>query len=920
MSGLKRFPGKADRLHSHIAAFLIVFIAMTVFCALSRITPFGDNTFLYDDLRREYIRYYAYLSSVLRGEASIFYFSGKSLGGSVLGLLMIYASSPLNLLYALFPPEQYPEVLTFLMILRLSLLSFTSDLFLREIGLKYTLPFSVSCGMSLWAFSFLVNPLWVDAVIFFPVFMAAALRLSENPYSGKAFVCFSLATAFQLYLNYYLSYMMLLFLAALMIIRTGLKKISIRGLVSAFLSAVSGILLMMPLLFPVLKELLESEKNLGDTPVHETLSGGSAFTEPLLVLSKLFTFAIDSDQIMFGMPHLFCGTVMIPLFILFFVKKDIPRKDKLETMLLVLLIFAAFCLRPLDLIWHVGNTPNGFPYRYAFLFVSLMMISAARAWNSGLPSVRELTVSFIAAAILNIAVLLRFAAAPGMPWYSPFKGAAGLAVLAIEYILIRIRLRDPDRVSVGSTGLSGAACDRDASPSAGNMLLSGTSCDREIPHFPRNALLSGAACGLLFLMCIAELSMNQRGIMTASRLPSEKASEYRTQYLTKKALTDRIKSQDDGFYRLEDTYSDTYDSLDDSMAFGYRGVSHYSTGDHISVRLFLRALGFNYNGLNNVYTAENTDTCDSVLNIRYLLTPEGIYENKNAFPSAVSTDADIPSDMITDSPFELQEKMAMLFSKDAAGKGSEEAQGSLNEGRTEGDADNSGAEFRQGPEPGLFMPVSVTSDEIRDGGENALIRQLQFRTEAEGNLYLYIKGLQDKTQDMNISLNGEHVSGYANLSALKILDLGHHERDREGLLELTLYGDKEAADFGDPVMVTENLRALERLSKGSREDALNVRELSPTTLLIEDCPAGKVFLSVPYEEGFRASIGNTGEKCSVSPAFGALTQIDSKNAGDIILTYHVPGSVTGSLMAAAGLLLMLFCFFRSHVRGGHVKP
>ncbi len=620
------------RSHSHTASFLIAIAVMTFFCSASRITPFGDNTFLYDDMRREYIRYYAHLSSALHGQGSMIYSSEKGLGGSMLGLYVSYISSPLNLIYALFPVKYYPEVLTFLTILRFGLMSLTADIFLRYIGLKKTIPFALSFGLSLYVFTTLINPEWMDLLIFFPLFMISAIRLSKDPGSTRAFITHTLVTAAMLFINYYLSYMVLIFLALFMIIRTFLRKISPYALFRVFISTVAGILLVMPILLPVLRELMLSEKDIGDTSLLQRLADHFILTDPLKVFSRLFTLSLDERQLMFGMPHLFCGMVIIPLAILFFIYKEIPLKDKIESLILMMILSASFCIRSLDLLWHVGNDPNGYYERYAFLFTSIMVVCAARAWNTGVIRIKSLTAAFSVTAFFMLLVYFR-SESLGISWYSGKKMAAGMILLALEYLLILLM-----------TGVAGAT---DKTGGTGRM----------------GFRVRAAAAGVLMVLCMADLLWNQHVLMASAVIPSEPDSQYRAELSAKSALVDSIKEKDDYFfYRIEDTYSDTYDCLNDSMVYRYNGLSHYSTGDHLSVRMFLKAAGFNYNGLMDVYNPENTDTCDSFLDIKYLLTSKGVYTNENVFPAAVKTTGEVPSDIIMDSPFEFQKQIASAFS------------------------------------------------------------------------------------------------------------------------------------------------------------------------------------------------------------------------------------------------------------------
>ena len=57
------------------------------------------ENFLVGDMDSQYNSIYSYIWDVLRGNQSIFYSFGKSLGGNMASTVAYYASSPLNILY-----------------------------------------------------------------------------------------------------------------------------------------------------------------------------------------------------------------------------------------------------------------------------------------------------------------------------------------------------------------------------------------------------------------------------------------------------------------------------------------------------------------------------------------------------------------------------------------------------------------------------------------------------------------------------------------------------------------------------------------------------------------------------------------------------------------------------------------------------
>jgi uncharacterized membrane protein YfhO len=432
-------------------------------------------------------------------------------------------------------------------------------------------------------------------------------------------------------------------------------------------------------------------------------------------------------------------------------------------------------------------------------------------------------------------------------------------------------------------------------------------------------------CGyILFAICTADLMLNQMKIVKASYIPCESITEYQTRYDSKSAEVSAIMEQDHDFYRIEDIASYSYDDINDSLVYGYRSVSHYSTGDHKSVRMFMKAIGFNYNGLYDEYTADNTDTADALLNIRYLLTEDGLEKKDVIFPAAVVLDkvvavpADkedkdsshksgfaanaaitdnssdglseemsagvvVPADMTEDDPFLFQMQMADAFGGYEAGALDEDSR--------------------------LFVPVSVISRDIEQSKEDqSSVMTIVLSPSCDGELYFYIRGLKNTAQDMSVAVNGHVVSGYANASAIKVLDLGHFDKGEDVVVTMSVNGDPDLADFGEPLIVTENGRVLEQYVARSEERAVSVTEKSATklTLHAETCDGRGILLSLPWEEGFDAVGVATGRYYKVSQAFGALTLIETPEgcSEDIELRYSIPGTEPGLLAGAAGLVML----------------
>jgi hypothetical protein len=128
------------------------------------------------------------------------------------------------------------------------------------------------------------------------------------------------------------------------------------------------------------------------------------------------------------------------------------------------------------------------------------------------------------------------------------------------------------------------------------------------------------AAGALLLHSAVPRSDSQCRVCHTYGIPADDRRNRISQQSGCGSKTGRIlsKSSDPGFYRIGNL---TPREQNDSMQFAYNGITHYSSEDSLDVRRFLRRLGFDYNGLYSSYGSSNTRTADSILGVKYVLSP-----------------------------------------------------------------------------------------------------------------------------------------------------------------------------------------------------------------------------------------------------------------------------------------------------------
>ena len=107
------------RLLVYVANFAFAIGILIVSCAWSGIYPFGDRSFLTEDLMFQYVDFFTWFQNVLLGEGSLFYSTSQALGNNTWGLYSYYLGSPLNFLIVFFEQGAITEFVFFVTALKI---------------------------------------------------------------------------------------------------------------------------------------------------------------------------------------------------------------------------------------------------------------------------------------------------------------------------------------------------------------------------------------------------------------------------------------------------------------------------------------------------------------------------------------------------------------------------------------------------------------------------------------------------------------------------------------------------------------------------------------------------------------------------------------------------------------------------------
>jgi uncharacterized membrane protein YfhO len=800
------------RVYVYLLAFLLpAGIMLAVYIAL-HISPFGPKTLLTIDMTNEYVDYFSAFKSMFTGGSSIFYSFSKLLGGNMTGLFAYYLASPLNVVFLFFGRASFDKAVMLVTLLKVGFCGLTFAIFLDRTFKRRSLltaVFSVFYALMAYNIVYQLNIMWLDGVIFLPLVMLGVDRIIglKKPLVFYIFLTLAILT------NFYIGFMICLFSVLYFVYRlllsdsyraAFLKARFFRSrlftfIFTAVLSAGTSCVLILPAMLS-----LQTSKE------HFYLASMSFYQNYKFfgIFSKLALGSYSYNDVMNGLPNIFCGVFVTLLIGLYFFNRLIPFKEKILSLLFVVIMLFNFNINTFNKIWHGLNPPAWYPFRYSFVFSFLLIVLAYRAViNLRGVRLRHIVLTFIA-----MLVVLIILAGSGFEDLSA-KKIAMTAVFAAVYCAILI-------------------------------------------YSARVRHLSGGMLALLLIpYVICEFGYNSYELLSSYSLASE--SYYSSYVQQTSAAVDAVQAQDTGFYRMDKTYTRLdYNAkgdptFNDPMMFGYNGVSNYSSADDKYLNSLMQSLGYT-----NFYTwayfdRGSTTVANSLLDVKYILSESpldssyqqmyyqnGVYVYKNpyALPVAFMADRSVKKLQQITNPFILQNKIlsSML--------GDRKAECFYTEKGLSLDLDNLRT-VKNGP----------MSRFIRVNPARPASLRFTFTAGITGPVYANFN--TDNPQPVSLALNGQPFGKYFDTYDGGVLPLGSYQKGDEVTFTLALRGNE--TDIADSEFYSLDMGTFgqdyARLSAGG----LQVSSYDSTHIRGDINSTGNgdvLYTSIPYDPGWKVTV------------------------------------------------------------------
>ncbi len=367
---------KMKKVVLYLLAFLFpLFILIGIFIYL-KIYPFGNNTYLPVDAFGQYVNFLQYFRSVFLEDGSIIYSLSKSIGGEMYSLFAYYLLSPYNFITLLFEKGNITFAFDIIMVLKMATcgLTFTYYLNRRKKADFTNLIFATMYVFSAYVITYGFNIMWLDAVILLPIVVAGI----DDIVSDKKCILYIIALTLTLITNYYIGFMvcifaLLYFIYKLLSERLEDKKEILRKIGIFIISSICAALISAVILVPVFIGLQggRADFSFSDIDLETNFDIKN-------LISKFSTNAFQIEEIENNaMPPLFCGILANILVLIYFLNSKIKLKEKILSILMILIFLLSFYINGINLMWSMGNIPAWYIYRYAFCF-SFMYIILAR--------------------------------------------------------------------------------------------------------------------------------------------------------------------------------------------------------------------------------------------------------------------------------------------------------------------------------------------------------------------------------------------------------------------------------------------------------------------------------------------------------------------------------------------------------------
>ncbi|PKZ98420.1 copper ABC transporter permease [Streptococcus mitis] len=825
---------------TYFVSFIIPIIIMIGVYLSQGIYWNSDNSPLLGDGFHQYVIFDIALRNILHGNGSLFYTFTSGLGLNFYALSSYYLGSFLSPLVYFFNLSNMPDAVYLTTLLKFGLIGLSTYFSLNKLFQSIPKSLKLALSTSYALMSFTVSQLeiktWLDVFILIPLIITGLHLLITE----QKFLLYFTSLSILFIQNYYFGYMTVLFLIFWYLYQISwdfkTRKSSVLDfIVISFLAGMASLILTLPTLF----DLQTHGEKLTEITKFQTESSWY-----LDLFAKQFIASFDTTK--YGaIPMIFVGLLPFILTILFFTLTSIKFHVKLIYAIFFAFLIASFYIEALDLFWQGMHTPNMFLHRYAWIFSTLLIYTAAEV----LKRLKELKVwNFLVSLFL---LVTGFLATIYLKSHYSFLTDLNI-LLTLEFLVVY------------------------------SLLLLAV-----IKKFISVNLFTI----LISLFIMVEISLNASSQMDgiAKEWGFASRSAYNRDIPAMESFSTYIGNQ---FTRTEKLQTQTGN---DSMKFNYNGISQFSSVRNRSASSTLDKLGFKSSGTNlNLRYANNSILADSLFGIQYNISDSPIdkygfkdiyqkdnltlYENQFSLPIAFASQSVYNDVKFNEHTLDNQASfLNQLANVDF------DYFSPIPYDKTENTDDL----------------ISVTSS----SNEDAAI-QYQIEVPENSQIYLSFTNLHfsnDKQKKVDILVNGEKKT-FTTDNVFSFFNLGYTKEKKTFNIHVSFPGNSQVS-FESPTFYRLDTKTFTEAIQKIKEQPVTVSTSKNKVFATYDVQQDtSIFFSIPYDKGWSAY--QDGKKIEIKQAQTGFMKVDiPKGKGTITLSFIPNGFVVGAICSFTSLLL-----------------
>ena len=825
---------------TYFVSFIIPVIIMIGVYLSQGIYWNSDTSPLLGDGFHQYVIFDVALRNILHENGSLFYTFTSGLGLNFYALSSYYLGSFLSPLVYFFDLTNMPDAVYLTTLLKFGLIGLSTYFSLNKLFQSIPKPLKLALSTSYALMSFTVSQLeiktWLDVFILIPLIITGLHLLITE----KKFLLYFTSLSILFIQNYYFGYMTALFLIFWYLCQISwdfkTRKSSVLDfVVTSFLAGMASLILTLPTLF----DLQTHGEKLTEVTKFQTESSWY-----LDLFAKQFIGSFDTTK--YGaIPMIFVGLLPFILTILFFTLKSIKFHVKLIYAIFFTFLIASFYIEALDLFWQGMHTPNMFLHRYAWIFSTLLIYTAAEVLNR----LREIKIwNFLVSLFL---VVTGFLATIYLKSHYSFLTDLNI-LLTLEFLVVY------------------------------SLLLLAV-----IKKFISVNLFAI----LISLFIMVEMSLNASSQMDgiAKEWGFASRSAYNRDIPAMESFSTYIGNQ---FTRTEKLETQTGN---DSMKFNYNGISQFSSVRNRSASSTLDKLGFKSSGTNlNLRYANNSILADSLFGIQYNISDSPIdkygfkdiyqkdnltlYENQYSLPIAFASQSVYNDVKFTEHTLDNQASFLNQL------------------------ADVNFDYFSPIP----YEKTENTDDLISvtsSSNEDAAI-QYQIEVPENSQVYLSFTNLHfsnDKQKKVDILVNGKKKT-FTTDNVFSFFNLGYTKEKKTFNINVSFPGNSQVS-FESPAFYRLDTKTFTEAIQKIKEQPVTVSTSKNKVFATYDVKQNtSIFFTIPYDKGWSAY--QDGKKIEIKQAQTGFMKVDvPKGKGTITLSFIPNSFITGAICSFTSLLL-----------------